>query len=139
MNDENQAEARHFSRIPFHANVTLSFHLHEEKQVARLLDISLKGALVETLQPIANAFKGKICSMELPLGTAEHIVMEGSVVHQDGRLLGIECQHIDVDSMSNLRRLIELNTGDAMLLERELAEVLRIGHAAHDPSTGQAE
>lgn len=126
MNTTDDKKPRHFSRIPFHADVQLHFHLVKEEQAAHLLDISLKGALVETAHPVANAFKGKICRMNLLLGKGgEHIEMEGKVIHQEGRLIGIECQHIDVDSMTNLRRLVELNMGDAKLLERELAEVLK--------------
>ena len=127
MNNSDNNEPRHFSRIPFQAEVQLHFHLAKEAQMAHLLDISLKGALVETRQPIANIFKGKACRMVLFLSTGgEHITMEGKVVHQDGQHIGIECQHIDLDSMINLRRLVELNTGDEKLLERELAEVLKL-------------
>ena len=127
MNTANGNESRHFSRIPFHADVILHFHLANVEQTGHLLDISLKGALVETAQPLANAFRGKICRMVLFLGKGgEHITMEGAVVHQEGKLIGIECQHIDLDSMSNLRRLVELNTGDEKLLARELAEVLKV-------------
>ena len=134
MKTANGNEPRHFSRIPFHADVQLHFHLAEVEQNAHLLDISLKGALVETTHPVANAFKGKICRMVLFLGTGgEHITMEGTVVHQEGQLIGIECRHIDVDSMINLRRLVELNTGDEKLLERELAEVLKIDATATKP------
>ena len=56
----------------------------------------------------------------------EHISMEGKVIHQDGQHIGIECERIDVESMINLRRLVELNMGDENLLERELAEMLKI-------------
>lgn len=126
MKNPSGNEPRHFSRIPFHADVALTFHLAAEEQAAHLLDISLKGALVEMTHPLTNVFKGKICRMVLALGTGgEQIAMEGMVAHQEGQLIGIKCQHIDVDSMSNLRRLIELNTGDARLLERELAEMLK--------------
>ncbi len=134
MKTTDSNEPRHFSRIPFQADVELHFHLANEVQKARLLDISLKGALVETTQPIANAFKGKICRMDLPLGKGgEHITMEGKVVHQGGQLIGIECQHIDLDSMINLRRLVELNMGDEKLLERELAEVLKVDAVGAKP------
>jgi hypothetical protein len=127
MNIKNSQESRHFSRIPFQAEVQLHFHLTKEVQTAHLLDISLKGALVETMQPITNVFNGKICRMILLLGTGgEQISMEGKVIHQDGQHIGIECQHIDMESMINLRRLIELNMGDEKLLERELVEILKI-------------
>ena len=127
MNTKNSQESRHFSRIPFQAKVQLHFHLTKETQTAHLLDISLKGALVETIQPIANVFKGKICRMILLLGKGgEHIGMEGKVTHQNGQHIGIECQLIDMESMINLRRLMELNMGDEKLLERELAEMLKI-------------
>jgi hypothetical protein len=46
--------------------------------------------------------------------------MDGVVVHQDGQHIGIKCRHIDVDSLTRLRRLVELNLGDATLLDREL-------------------
>ena len=117
---------RHFSRIHFDAVVQVHFHLVEEAQTAHLLDISLKGALVETAQPILNTFNGKICRMVLFLGKGEKITMEGRVVHHQDLLIGIECLHIDVDSMINLRRLVELNMVDEKLLERELAEVIKI-------------
>ena len=127
MNTKDSEESRHFSRIPFHAEVQLHFHLTEEVQMAHLLDISLKGALLEITQPSTNIFKGKLCRMILFLGTGgEHILMQGKVIHQDGQHIGIECQHIDMESMINLRRLVELNLGDEKLLERELVEVLKI-------------
>ena len=127
MNAKNNQESRHFYRIPFQAEVQLHFHLTAEVQTAHLLDISLKGALVQTIQPITNVYKGKLCHMILVLGKGgEHILMEGKVIHQDGQHIGFECQHIDMESMINLRRLVELNLGDEKLLERELAEVLKI-------------
>ena len=41
--------------------------------------------------------------------------------------LGLFCHHIDIDSITHLRRLIELNLGDETLLQRELAELLPPG------------
>jgi len=119
--------SRHFSRISFDATVQLYFPFSMETHLAHLLDISLKGALVETLKPLSNMFKGRACRMELVLGKGgQTIVMEGAVVHHEGQFMGIECKSIDVDSMTNLRRLVELNTGDSKLLERELVEVLKV-------------
>jgi hypothetical protein len=127
MNTTESKTPRHFSRIPFHADVQLHFEPEEGIQDARLLDISLKGALVEISRSVANDLKGKDCSMVLVLlEGGEGITMKGKVVHQDGQLMGIECKHIDVDSMIHLRRLVELNLGDKNLMEREIGEVLRM-------------
>jgi hypothetical protein len=134
MKAAENSESRHFSRIPFHAHVQLHFHPGDDAQTARLLDISLKGALVETIHPVVGALERKICRLTLVLGEdGEHITMEGAIVHQEGRLAGIECRHIDLDSMVNLRRLVELNTGDEELLERELAEMLKTDASAATP------
>lgn len=132
MNTTDNLKPRHFSRIPFDAEVQLNFPLEKEVQAAHLLDISLKGALLETMSPIANASRGQACRMMLHLGgDGEHIAMEGRVVHYEDQLMGIECQHIDLDSMTNLRRLVELNMGDEVLLERELAEMLKLDAAGN--------
>lgn len=134
MKITDSKKPRHFSRIPFHADVQLHFQHVKDIQTAHLLDISLKGALVETKQPIVNSFKDKNCSMTLVLlEGGENITMEGRVVHQEGRLMGIESLHIDVDSMINLRRLAQLNLGDAKRVERELAEMLKIAAAGARP------
>ena len=116
------SKQRHFSRISFHAAVQLL--LGGEVRPAHLLDIALKGALVELLQPVADLL-GKTCRLQLDLsGSGELIVMEGVVAHQEGQHVGIECRHIDVDSLTRLRRLVELNLGDETLLERELSQLL---------------
>jgi hypothetical protein len=52
--------------------------------------------------------------------------MEVELVHDDHNQLGFHCSHIDVDSISHLRRLIELNLGDEAELERELAALLAV-------------
>jgi len=134
MKKAGNSEHRHYSRIPFHADVKLFFRLSKETQKVRLLDISLKGALVEIEQPIAKSFKGKICDMTLSLGGGgKNITMEGSVAHQEGQLVGIKCRHIDLDSITSLRRLIELNRGDENLMERELSEMLKTTAAIAKP------
>ena len=116
---------RHFSRIPFHSDARL--HLPHGVHVIRVLDLALKGALVEALDAFPVAL-GDVCSLVLPLNeTGEKIVMKGLVAHLDGARIGLECQHIDVDSLTNLRRLVELNLGDASLVDRELAHLFKAG------------
>lgn len=115
---------RHFSRIAFHTDARL--HLPHGVHTVRLLDLALKGALVEALDAFPVAL-GDICSMVLPLNQeGEKIVMKSVVAHLDGPRIGLECQHIDVDSLTNLRRLVELNLGDASLVDRELAHLFKL-------------
>ena len=114
-------DQRRFSRIPFRADVQL--RLGQDEHMSQLLDIALKGALVELRQPAA-ALLGKACQLKLDLGgDGEAIVMEGVVVHQEGLNVGIECRYIDLDSLTSLRRLAELNLGDEALLDRELSHL----------------
>ena len=116
---------RHFSRIPFHSDARL--HLPHGVHVIRVLDLALRGALVEALDAFPVAL-GEVCSLVLPLNeSGEKIVMKGLVAHLDGARIGLECQHIDVDSLTNLRRLVELNLGDASLVDRELAHLFKAG------------
>lgn len=117
------SEKRHFSRVPFIAEARL-----EAKQTSlpcRLLDIALRGALVEI--PHSEAYPTGIpCRLILPLDERgeQQIVMEGNVIHREEQHVGIECRHIDVDSLSNLRRLVEFNLGGDDFLDRELHELL---------------
>ncbi len=136
MNTQNPNESRHFSRIAFHADVQLQIHLIDEIQTAQLLDISLKGALLKIDKPLTKAANLRSCTMTLLLGRdGENITMKGNVVHQSGQFIGIECVHIDLDSMTNLRRLVALNTGDEKLLEKELSEMLKMVSAKSQPAS----
>lgn len=49
--------------------------------------------------------------------------MEGQVAQRQSRRLGFQCNRIDLESMSQLKRLVELNLGNEALLERELTEL----------------
>jgi hypothetical protein len=60
----------------------------------------------------------------LPLADGdEAIEMNGKVAHLEGDHLGMACADIDLQSLTNLRRLLALNTGDAELMDRELAQL----------------
>jgi hypothetical protein len=85
-----------------------------------LLDISLKGALVQcNTDEILHLHDH--CRLKLPMAhDGEGIVMVGHIAHLAGPLLGMVCSDIDVVSLSRLRRLIELNSADPSLLNREI-------------------
>jgi len=44
--------------------------------------------------------------------------------HVEGDHLGFKCQYIDLDSVTHLKRLVELNLGDPEMLEREFAHMI---------------
>ena len=128
--NQTTVEKRRFTRIPFEAAVTLTspngiWH-------AKLLDISLKGVL--TSRPLNWIWQGgdyflvEVHPPENPFT----IRMETVVAHADQDKVGLRCTHIDIDSVSHLRRLVELNIGDEDTLGRELA-------ALGAPIVGQEE
>lgn len=114
-------EKRHFTRIPMEGVVRI--HGSQQEWETRLLDISLKGALLQRPEGY-DGENGDICSVEVTLDPDWVLItMHGKVIHVTHGNIGISCQHIDLDSISHLKRLVELNLGDESLLERELVEL----------------
>ena len=114
-------ERRKFSRILFDAHVELAqgeFHWR-----ATLLDISLKGLLIQQTLPGA-VIKADPILVKILLSDNTSIAMSVVVAHQHHNQTGLMCTSIDIDSVSHLRRLIELNLGDATEAERELSELI---------------
>ena len=111
-------EQRRFSRIPFDVKVTLKDATHTWE--TDLLDISLHGALVKVPETFeTNAEKRYQLAVHLEGGP--DICMDVDIAHVEEHELGLDCHDIDVDSITHLRRLVELNLGDPELLERELS------------------
>lgn len=115
-------DRRHFWRAHFSSPVQLA--LHHVVVEAELHDISLKGALV-VVPPDWPGKLGDRCQLRLMLGPEVTISMNVTVAHLDGRRVGLYCDSLDLDSVTHLRRLVELNAGDPDLLERELSALLR--------------
>lgn len=114
-------ERRHFVRVGFDApalltTATEAFSVHVQ-------DLSLKGALL-TAPAQAELKPGMPCQITIPLAeTGNHIAMSGEIAHVEGLHAGLLCRSIDLDSVTHLRRLIELQLGDPALLERDLGEL----------------
>jgi hypothetical protein len=114
---ETANERRRFHRINFDAATEIS--QGGNRWAAELHDISLKGLLV--IRPAdwdgdpARPFDARIS-----LGAGIVVQMEVELTRAEGDQLGFVCRHIDLDSISHLRRLVELNLGDEELLERDL-------------------
>lgn len=127
MADDSFQTRRQFSRIAFDAGVVLQ--TSSGKHACKLIDISLKGALVERLMPWGEQ-PGEPCSLVVQLGDDEAIRMTGEIAHVEAGRLGLHCRDIDLDSVTSLRRLVELNLGDEAALNREIAAMLHGGNPA---------
>lgn len=121
-------ERRKFSRILFAASASL--HQGNEHWQTTILDLSLNGALVEEPHDFINSGKPIQLSFTLPESDIE-LQMQTELVHQRNAQLGLKCNFIDVDSISHLKRMVELNLGDATLLNRELAFFIEEHNNAH--------
>lgn len=115
-------ERRHYSRVAFHSPAQLRFG--EQAIDVAVLDLSLKGALLRLPEdrplPVAAS-----CTLTVPLDESDNkIRMEATLSHVDGRYAGLTCHGIDLDSITHLRRVVELNLGTEELLERELSALL---------------
>lgn len=83
---------------------------------------------------------GMPCLVKLPLGSAGtgvgdestdiHIAMAGELAHVEAGHAGVLCRSIDLESITHLRRLIEVNLGDPAASERELKALIAAASAA---------
>ncbi len=109
---------RRFQRIAFDAATELV--QGEQRWDVELYDLSLKGLLIKAPEGWSgDPERPFFASISLAADTL--VQMEVLQARSDNQQLGFVCVHIDLDSISHLRRLVELNLGDGSLLERELA------------------
>lgn len=114
----NDLNKRRFSRLSFASDAVLQ--LATRGFPAHLIDISIKGALVEH-PPGWDAHPQDKGLLTIRLADSDITInMQIEVAHVEPETIGLRCLSIDVDSMTHLRRLMELNLGDPNLVEREL-------------------
>lgn len=119
---DKSKERRHFARVSFDAPAELI--TVDARLKVGVLDLSLKGALLKLSGPERVAM-GEPCLLSIRLdGAEQRIVMGAEVAHLDGDRAGLILRSIDIESVTHLRRLIEVNLGEAHLLERELKALL---------------
>lgn len=112
---------RKFSRILFNHQATLRFQ--GQALPTQILDLSLKGALISRPAHFSGQ-PDETAELIFQLDQSELVLeMAVSIAHLHDSTLGLRCDRIDIESASHLRRLIELNLGDADLLSRELSEL----------------
>lgn len=116
-------ERRRFARFTMERTAWLE--AGHQRQPCRLIDISLRGALAE----VRNDWRpepGTRVTLHVALDDEDSCVIEmrGDVAHLASGRIGIHAAEMDLDSSTNLRRLVEMNLGDRDALERELQSML---------------
>lgn len=111
-------DRRQFRRIPFEHSVTLD--LPGGERVCQLIDLSLKGALITCDGPL-GLDKGGRCRLVIQLdGSEVSISTQAQLVYIEQDQHGFRFGEIGLDSLTHLRRLVELNLGDDEEIKKEL-------------------
>ncbi len=119
---ETTDERRRFHRVATDKPVTV--RVGDTRHNGTVLDISFRGLLFQADAEWAPEI-GTLAQAHILLDEQmPAITMDGEVAHVDGRLVGLRCVGIDLDSAGILRRMVELNLGDGHLLERELSQLM---------------
>ncbi|MFG0632443.1 PilZ domain-containing protein [Pseudomonas sp. xss_2] len=118
----NHDERRRFQRIAFDAPTEL--RQGNRRWPVKLLDLSLKGLLIQRPEPWdADATQDFDAVIHLS-DQQTQLRMQVELRHEEPDRLGFVCLHIDLDSMSHLHRLVELNLADSTVMMRELRELI---------------
>ncbi len=112
-------ERRQFQRINF--SVPVELQQGDWKALSAVVDISLKGILIrgDNLDFDVDQEVG----IHIKLSDEVHIDMTAALAHHENDTYAFHWVQVDIESMSHLRRLLELNTGNVLLMERELANL----------------
>lgn len=97
--------------------------------------MSLKGVLLQLPEGGTGLAvqAGMPCLVSLPLNADSEriaIAMAGELAHVEGGHAGVLCRSIDLESITHLRRLIEVNLGDPAASERELKALIAAAAAS---------
>ncbi|MFY8042787.1 MAG: PilZ domain-containing protein [Rhodoferax sp.] len=115
-------ERRRFQRGAFDAPTEL--RQGERRWPVKLLDLSLKGLLVKRPEPW-DADPTQDFDAVIHLNDKKtQVSMQVELRHDESTRLGFICLHIDIDSMTHLHRLVELNLADSTEMMRELRELI---------------
>lgn len=114
---------RQFTRILF--SIKAEMEIEENIYHVSIHDISLNGALITAIES-EQPLKGKLGTLHFLLSDKESEVnMNIAVIHQEENETGLQCNSIDIDSVTHLRRLVELNLGNSEQLSKELSQLSR--------------
>ena len=115
-------ERRQYFRVNFDSVATL---LTEQQSFdCQIIDLSIHGVLLR-LHGVHYAKPDAEYTLKIPLNnTNEHpelnIAMQLTLARQKPENMAFRCANLDLDSITHLRKIVELNSGDPKVLERDM-------------------
>lgn len=118
-------ERRRFSRIVYR---TPAIVVQGEQTInASISDLSLHGLLITSDQAYELNLDKQIDVEFALLGSDITIQLSGNIVEINSNMIRLSIDHIDIESIGYLKRLVELNVGDDELLYRDIEHLSELG------------
>jgi len=115
-------DKRQYTRVNF--DTTAKLTKDNQTFECQIIDLSIHGVLLRP-HGVVNSSEGANYELEIPLSNNENTIkMSLKLAHKHPDSLGFVCESIDLDSITHLRKIVELNSGDPSLLERELQSLI---------------
>ncbi|OCH53188.1 PilZ domain-containing protein [Vibrio cyclitrophicus] len=118
-------ERRQFSRVVYQVPTELS--QGPVNVSGSVQDLSLHGLLIQCddFQQLSHDIPVQV---SFTLANSDlNIQLEATIVSTINTSMRLRIEHLDIDSISHLKRLIELNVGDDELLYREIEHLTDLG------------
>jgi hypothetical protein len=118
-------ERRQFSRVVYQTPTDIS--QGNVNVSGSVQDLSLHGLLIQCdkLQQLRTDIPVQV-SFKLE-NSDINIQLEATIVSTINTSMRLRIEHLDIDSISHLKRLVELNVGDDELLYREIEHLTDLG------------
>jgi hypothetical protein len=117
----SDSDRRMYQRVSFDGTAELSNN--EQSFTCQITDLSLRGVLVRPFG-VVRADLGTEFTLLIPLSNNQDnndlkIQMTLELAHSNPDGLGFKCTSIDLDSITHLRKIIELNSTNPEILDRD--------------------
>ncbi len=120
-------EQRNYRRINFLTEVDVG--IDDDVYRCDLVDLALQGALFRSERELPLSLgREALLNVYLP-DTSVRMRFVGELIHHSGNFYGFIFTAEDAESIGHLRRLLELNFGDADQVEGEFSHWLKRGSA----------
>ncbi len=118
-------ERRRFTRIQFDAKTELE--TGNGSWPVQLADISFKGLLLTSAAPLDLHIGDSAVAVIYLAGDELVMRLPATLTHLHDNHYGFSLKELEIEAMTHLRRLVELNLGDQRLFERELEQLQPAG------------